>query len=321
MNTHSPLDSAATIHPAHQADDAQVSPPVPPNPADAPLKSNPAVPGGPLPTPDEQIKRNAHRRRRNVPTDEEIKARAATLDIPGLEIFAETAAKGKSSGQGRYLVKTKCCDCGHEMPQVLTALKQGKRKKCRCQGGVRGHADPIRYSLRIRYRAMHQRCNTDTHVSSHHYKGRGIKLLFTSTDEFVEWALSEFPEQAGKGFKGWDFDRIDNDGHYEKSNLRLACRSLNHVNRGESKTSNRARVDAFRNDHQEVTYSHVTLRNLFQQGFCEEEILQRHAKVSNQNRRSRSENPAHRSTASILAAPGGAMIYPLSHPEYGNNKL
>lgn len=321
MNTHSPLDSAATIHPGHQADDAQVSPPAPPIPADAPLKSNPAVPGGPLPTPDEQIKRDAHRRRRNVPSEEEIKTRAANLDTPGLEIFPETAAKGKSSSQGRYLVQTKCCDCGHEMLQVITALEQGKRKKCRCQGGVREHADPILYSLRIRYRAMDQRCNNDTHVSSSRYKGRGIQLWFTSIDEFVEWALREFPEHAEKGFKGWDFDRIDNDGHYEKTNLRLVRRSVNHLNRCESKTSNRAHVDALLKKHPEISYSDKTLWNLFQQGLSEEEILQRHSKVPNQKRRPRSKAPVHRSTASILAAPEGAVIYPLSHPKHGSNEL
>ena len=75
---------------------------------------------------------------------------------------------------------------------------------------------------------MVQRCRRDTHVSSHNYKGRGIEVRFESSGAFITWALTTFPDTD---FNGLDFDRIDNDGHYEPSNLRLVTRSENLRNR------------------------------------------------------------------------------------------
>lgn len=277
------------------------------------------VPGGPLPTPAEKLARRAHRRRSKAPSVQELIQRAAQLKIPGLIIYPETVEKGKSSTQGRYLVATKCQHCGHEMPQVLHALEDGKRKKCRCQGGVRNHPNPIRYSLSFRYRAMIQRCEKTTHVSDHNYRGRGIQVHFESTKEFVEWALREFPEQAINGFSEWDFDRIDNDGHYAKDNLRLVRRGVNHLNRRDSVNSIRTRGDALLKKHPHITYSPKTVRNLIQQGYTEQEILERHTRNIKAPRRPRSKNPVNRNTEEILA--GVSIIYPISHPKHGTNAL
>lgn len=280
------------------------------------------MPGGPLPTEDGKTLRGPHRRRRIVPSPEQLHERASKVSIPGLEIFADTVVKAKRSQQGRYVVSTKCGDCGHVMPQVLRALEKGTRKKCRCQGGVRNHHDPIRYSLRIRYQAMVQRCVRTTHVSDHNYRGRGIEVHFASTDDFVTWALDEFPVQAASGFGGWDFDRIDNDGHYAKDNLRLVTRAVNHLNRRDSKSSHRKKVEEIIERHPDLTYSFVTLRNLFSQGLTEEQILERHARLNKDvRRRPRSEAPQYHSSQSILNAPGGAVVYPLSHPKHGSTDL
>jgi hypothetical protein len=81
---------------------------------------------------------------------------------------------------------------------------------------------------------MVQRCERDTHCSSHNYKGRGIRVLFKSRAEFVLWALNKWPHTD---FIGLDFDRRDNDDHYSKRNLRLVTRSINLLNRRKRKSS------------------------------------------------------------------------------------
>ena len=131
-------DSGESLSPDEAPPTVPTMPIVPP-PTIAPPARKPEIPGGPLPTPDEQIKRKAHRRRRNVPSEAELQARAAAIAIPGLEVLPATVVKGTSSSQGRYLVNNRCAACSHEMQQVLTALEQGTRKKCRCHGGVRNH--------------------------------------------------------------------------------------------------------------------------------------------------------------------------------------
>jgi hypothetical protein len=74
---------------------------------------------------------------------------------------------------------------------------------------------------------MVQRCERDTHWQSHDYKGRGIKVLFPSREAFVRWAMETWPDED---FKGLEFDRIDNDGHYSPDNLRLVTSRENKLN-------------------------------------------------------------------------------------------
>ena len=108
----------------------------------------------------------------------------------------------------------------------------GKTTNCTCQRKYGG--DPRARTLGQRYDAMVQRCRRWSHVSSHNYKGRGIEVRFASREDFVRWALAKWPTAS---FKGVDIDRINNDGHYEPSNLRLATRSENLRNRSRSSTS------------------------------------------------------------------------------------
>ncbi len=163
-----------------------------------------------------------------------------------------------------------------------------------------------------RFRAMKQRCDTDTHVSSHNYKGRGIRVEFFSAEEFVAWARSTWPNED---FKGKDFDRINNDGNYMKENLRLVSRSVNHLNRRDSATSIRSRVDDFTAKHPEVTYQNVTLRNLFQQGLTEDQILARHEKCPPPDKRKPKSKNFNRdgwhSTAEIYSRSG--LVQPVEH--------
>jgi uracil-DNA glycosylase family 4 len=156
---------------------------------------------------------------------------------------------------------------GREMP-----LLQAARSGCALLRPRREDSDTRSTTLRMRYHAMIQRCETDTHVSSHNYKGRGIEVLFVSAADFVLWALEKWPDSD---FKGLDFDRIDNDGHYEKENLRLVPRSKNLRNTRISKGSLREKAEAFLAKHPEVSYTYKTVWNLLQQGLTTDKILKK----------------------------------------------
>ena len=80
--------------------------------------------------------------------------------------------------------------------------------------------------LRCVFGNMKRRCNDPSAKDFGRYGGRGIKLCFTS-DEFVDYVVNELQVDP----RGLEIDRIDNDGSYEKGNIRFVTRSENCKNR------------------------------------------------------------------------------------------
>lgn len=196
---------------------------------------------------------------------ESLRLRAAALELPELIIKPETARK---LGGGYFVVTTQCVHCGKTMEKDLRNLEKGFSTKCRC--AVK-YKDPRALTVGRRYEAMIQRCYRDTHVSSYNYKGRGIKVRFQSREEFIRWALAAWPACT---FKGWEFDRIDNEGHYEVSNLRLASSSLNSFNTRRNQVIER--VDAILKVNPDVKYAVNTVHNLIRKGLSDKEIVARY---------------------------------------------
>ncbi|WP_327205823.1 hypothetical protein [Rhizobium beringeri] len=124
-----------------------------------------------------------------------------------------------------------CSACAKTYTLYVDNLLSCKTKGCRCQQRLGKYRDPRSASLGQRYDAIVQRCERDTHVSSHNYKGRGIRNLLGSREAFVRWALAMFPRTD---FKGLDFDRQNNDGDYTYENLQVVPRSINLRNRRNS---------------------------------------------------------------------------------------
>src|SRR3972149_5261759 len=154
----------------------------------------------------------------------ELQARAEKLSVLGLKILSDTIRK---RGRGYFSVMTQCLSCLSLREKDLRNLEKGFSKKCQCLN-VRHYRDPRANVLGQRFEAMRQRCNRDSHWASSMYKGRGVKVLFKSRRHFITWAIATWPDQD---FKGLEFDRVDNDGDYSESNLRLVTRSENMLNR------------------------------------------------------------------------------------------
>ncbi len=68
------------------------------------------------------------------------------------------------------------------------------------------------------------RCRLKTHAQYHNYGGRGIEFRFSSLDEFI-YVVGDRPSLKHS------LDRIDNNGHYEKGNLRWATMREQNLNK------------------------------------------------------------------------------------------
>jgi len=114
-----------------------------------------------------------------------------------------------------------CPRCGTTRLVYVDNARKGLVKCASCRHSKYGDAKSAEI-LSKRYDAMRQRCVTGT---GKRYKERGIELRMTR-EEFIQWGLAQ-----EKDFRTLDVDRIDNDGHYELGNIRLATRSENLKNR------------------------------------------------------------------------------------------
>lgn len=162
-----------------------------------------------------------------------------------------------------------CRKCGAPAKRYAHKIMVGQTMRCECVLGGK-YKDTRATMLGKRYQCMRQRCYRDSHVSSRNYKGRGIEVRFTR-EEFILWALETWPEET---FQNKDFDRIDNSGHYEKSNLRLVDRSRNLKNTRRSARSNRVLAEEFLATHPDCKLTPRHILNLIQMGKTSEEIAE-----------------------------------------------
>ena len=81
----------------------------------------------------------------------------------------------------------------------------------------------------VSYKNAKSRCLNVNNGSYIDYGGRGIKFLFTSFEEFLE--------ELGPKPIGYTLERINNDGHYEKGNVKWATRKEQVQNRRKFKSN------------------------------------------------------------------------------------
>lgn len=109
-----------------------------------------------------------------------------------------------------------------------------------------------------------KRCNN----GSKNYGGRGIKFLFESVEIATRWVVAEIGLRPTAQHS---IDRVDNNGHYERGNLRWATPSEQVRNRRDKKPSARKlrllRLCAMRPD-----YSMEGVASLMKRGLTDEAI-------------------------------------------------
>lgn len=176
-------------------------------------------------------------------------------------------------------VQTKC-DCGKVEWVAFYNVTRGKGKGCLTCMGAANRVSPNSPVLGRRYDAIVARCRQPLYRGYKDYGGRGIELRFNSRSEFILWVETNLPH---KDYKDVEIDRIDNNGHYEAGNLRLAGRRVQMENRRNSRyTAYSGKpvwvADAYhviRTIDPTVLYAPVTIRNLAKAGLTVEEIINR----------------------------------------------
>ena len=126
---------------------------------------------------------------------------------------------------GSPYVKARCALTGITKLTSLNNLKHGKTTSFLKNGR---RPTPHAEVLGRRYDAILARCSNPEHKHWKDYGGRGIKCLFETRMEFIQWVSTNLPH---KDYKGVEIDRENNDGDYEPGNLRLATRKENTQNR------------------------------------------------------------------------------------------
>ncbi len=81
--------------------------------------------------------------------------------------------------------------------------------------------------LRRVFAGMIYRCGNPNGIGYKNYGGRGIKVLFASSDEFIDYVVNVLKVDP----RGLTIDRINNDCNYERGNIRFVSQAENNRNR------------------------------------------------------------------------------------------
>ena len=130
----------------------------------------------------------------------------------------ETEALGEHLHRGAVV----SCGCKRLESQSSQKRRDAAAAAATTHGHCRGGWSPEYTS----YMGAKQRCTNPNNTHYANYGCRGIEFRFNS---FEEWyaELGERPEPK----RLYSVDRIDNDGHYEKGNVRWATKSQQQNNR------------------------------------------------------------------------------------------
>nr|DAS92568.1 MAG TPA: homing endonuclease [Caudoviricetes sp.] len=143
------------------------------------------------------------------------------------------------SANGRKFrqVKLKCLNvkCSKEFVTELHNAKRTKQmyccKSCYQQTNFHFGIPNEKHPLYKRWLSMTQRCTTPSHNMYHNYGGRGITIEPYLRDfiQYAEYVLS-LPNCPSVFPTKMEIDRIDNNGNYERGNLRWVTKAQNSAN-------------------------------------------------------------------------------------------
>lgn len=139
---------------------------------------------------------------------------------------------------GRKIRKSKFeCICGNQFDSITMSVKSGRTKSCGCLKNKRiselnkkhGYWNDNLYKTWL---SQKSRCLNPKATGYKYWGGRGIMF----SDEFLDisvWMdyVKSLPNYENREKDNLTLDRIDNDGNYEKGNLRWVDRKTQNKNR------------------------------------------------------------------------------------------
>ena len=131
----------------------------------------------------------------------------------------------KSKNKCRYGVYL-CEECKTEYRMQVQDAKRCKEKCNKCLKRTHGQSASKAYK---RWASMKTRCTNPNHEGFKNYGGRGITVSedFCDFDKYIKY-VNSLPNNNKPGYT---VDRIDNDGNYERGNLRWSSHSSQGLNR------------------------------------------------------------------------------------------
>lgn len=88
-------------------------------------------------------------------------------------------------------------------------------------------ARTIQGYMRRLWHSLLNRCNNPKHDGYKYYGGRGIKVKFASFQDFYNYIIKELKADP----RGLTIDRTNNNGHYERGNIRFVTQAENNRNK------------------------------------------------------------------------------------------
>ena len=150
------------------------------------------------------------------------------IDVTGkrFDRLIVTAYAGSDSRRSTYW---HClCDCGNKTVVTSANLRRHHTRSCGCLAKDLLVTRLATHGLRHRpeynvYIAAQRRCWNPNNPAYRNYGGRGIQFLFDSFKEFLDHI-------GARPTAKHTLDRIDNNGHYAKGNVRWVTRDVQATN-------------------------------------------------------------------------------------------
>ena len=121
-----------------------------------------------------------------------------------------------------------CENCGADFETYPSRVGRFCSRQCNSGTGSRGGLCRKNKAEFCAYNNAKERCTRKSNVNYSRYGGRGIEFRFKSFKEFFEH-IGPRPSELHQ------LDREDNDGHYEKDNVRWATREQNARNKSDNR--------------------------------------------------------------------------------------